>query len=46
MDPVKAVVPIVGVGVARRPVRRAKVETDPNIISKARAQSAFMLCHD
>jgi hypothetical protein len=33
MDPVKAVVLIVVVGAARIPVRRAKVETDPNIIS-------------
>ena len=34
MDPVKAVVPIVGVGVAPRLKIRVKAETDPNIISK------------
>jgi hypothetical protein len=34
MDLVKDVVPIVGVVVARRPVKRVKVETEhPNLIS-------------
>ena len=42
MDPVKVAVPIVVVGAARRPVRRVKVETGPNIILKTKNAISFV----